>query len=228
MASACELFVKTGDLADRPCVGAQCADGAFGDGADRTTGGSAATEQSSKDDGAASNDGTVEGVTCDGGSVGSDPLNCGTRGHSCLGGACVAGLCQPVMMASFAPIGLLVDPPYVYIYDFGTIERVPSMRRISLASTRDCPHLAGRHEPARGRSHEPLLDDRWRAEQIATIGKDRSNPHVILPTVGEPARGAGVLAIKGQRLYSSEPREYEVDAAAGYALWPLTLPQEPR
>ena len=30
----------------------------------------------------------------------SDPSNCGRCGHSCLGGACVAGACQPVVLAS--------------------------------------------------------------------------------------------------------------------------------
>jgi hypothetical protein len=29
----------------------------------------------------------------------SDPLNCGTCGHDCLGGACMAGQCQPFLLA---------------------------------------------------------------------------------------------------------------------------------
>jgi hypothetical protein len=31
-------------------------------------------------------------------SLASDPLNCGSCGHDCLGGACVAGQCQPVVL----------------------------------------------------------------------------------------------------------------------------------
>ncbi len=36
--------------------------------------------------------------TCDAG-LDSDPMNCGSCGHDCLGGACQAGACQPVALA---------------------------------------------------------------------------------------------------------------------------------
>jgi hypothetical protein len=41
-------------------------------------------------------------MTCDAGAVtpGTDPHNCGTCGHDCLGGACVAGVCQPRVLYS--------------------------------------------------------------------------------------------------------------------------------
>ncbi|HEX7508686.1 MAG TPA: hypothetical protein VF550_18080, partial [Polyangia bacterium] len=42
----------------------------------------------------------------------SDPKNCGTCGHDCLGGACSAGACQPV-----AVTGVLSVPPAVFGVD---------------------------------------------------------------------------------------------------------------
>jgi hypothetical protein len=50
--------------------------------------------------------------------VASDPSNCGACGHSCQGGACLAGACQPVMLAT--PSGghtiqdLAIDDTSVY------------------------------------------------------------------------------------------------------------------
>jgi hypothetical protein len=45
----------------------------------------------------------------------SDSDNCGTCGHQCLGGSCVAGLCQPVTLAAAtAPQGVAVDATNVY------------------------------------------------------------------------------------------------------------------
>jgi hypothetical protein len=222
MASACELFVKTGDLAGTPCTGAEC-DGGGTSGDARPTGngapgdaGGASTDDVT--DGAASDgDGGPTFATCDGGSVGSDPLNCGACGHSCLGGACASGQCQPVMMVPFSPIGLLLDSPYIYIWDYGTIDRVPV----------DATYAPGVDSGValiwQGGMDQLVADPTnlyWTTggapEQIATIGKDRSNPHIIVPTVGDSTRGSGVLAIKGNRLYWSEPREYDLDAAAGY------------
>jgi hypothetical protein len=47
-----------------------------------------------------------------------DPDNCGSCGHSCLGGGCNAGACMPITLASgtnvVGSIGLAVDATYVY------------------------------------------------------------------------------------------------------------------
>jgi hypothetical protein len=47
-----------------------------------------------------------------------DPDNCGSCGHSCLGGGCVAGACTPITLASGAWVvgstGLAIDTIYVY------------------------------------------------------------------------------------------------------------------
>jgi hypothetical protein len=56
------------------------------------------------------------------GDVGSDPSNCGTCGHSCFGGACTNGLCQPFLLAGdpnkntglFSLYGLLLRGSTLY------------------------------------------------------------------------------------------------------------------
>jgi hypothetical protein len=44
----------------------------------------------------------------------TDGNNCGTCGHSCLGGACSAGLCQPVTLATTGGTYLAIDTANVY------------------------------------------------------------------------------------------------------------------
>ena len=57
---------------------------------------------------------------CDG-SFDSDPANCGACGHGCLGGACVAGQCQPVLLATGPqPFSAVVDDTRVYWSTAGT------------------------------------------------------------------------------------------------------------
>ncbi len=45
----------------------------------------------------------------------SDPANCGTCGHDCLGGKCTAGQCQPITLATTSgSVGIAIDSTYVY------------------------------------------------------------------------------------------------------------------
>ena len=46
----------------------------------------------------------------------TDRLNCGACGHSCLGGDCAAGICQPIVLSSAQnfPTGIAVDATNVY------------------------------------------------------------------------------------------------------------------
>jgi hypothetical protein len=50
----------------------------------------------------------------------TSPSNCGRCGHSCQGGACVGGVCQPVVLASgqSSPADLAVDSTSVFWADF--------------------------------------------------------------------------------------------------------------
>jgi hypothetical protein len=52
--------------------------------------------------------------------TGSDPLNCGICGHSCLGGGCADGLCTPVTLIAHlrSPWAIAVTPTAVYAADY--------------------------------------------------------------------------------------------------------------
>jgi hypothetical protein len=50
----------------------------------------------------------------------TDPRNCGTCGHDCLGGTCEAGACRPVVLATGqSPGTLVVDDTHVYWTVYG-------------------------------------------------------------------------------------------------------------
>jgi hypothetical protein len=60
----------------------------------------------------------------------SDGANCGACGHSCLGGACAQGHCQPVTLASGLtnPVSVALDPAQVYFVEStatGTVRSCP-------------------------------------------------------------------------------------------------------
>lgn len=58
----------------------------------------------------------------------NDPAHCGACGHSCGGGACLDGVCQPVKLADVLDPGCLaLDEAHVYVPDAATGEvlRVP-------------------------------------------------------------------------------------------------------
>ena len=52
---------------------------------------------------------------------GNDAKNCGSCGHSCLGGACQAGVCQPVVLATGQnnPPDIAIDATNVYWVTYG-------------------------------------------------------------------------------------------------------------
>jgi hypothetical protein len=55
----------------------------------------------------------------------SDPENCGSCGHGCLGGACTAGLCQPIVLHNGAAHqGLMVDDTHVYFANYELVMRI--------------------------------------------------------------------------------------------------------
>lgn len=58
----------------------------------------------------------VDAGACPGVDLETDGANCGACGHDCLGGACQAGACQPVLVADGqgAGRGILVDDTHVY------------------------------------------------------------------------------------------------------------------
>jgi len=74
-------------------------------------GGEAGTDASSE--GAPTGDGGTDATPpCDESMTASDPNHCGKCGHSCLGGACVAGDCKPAVLATITAttvIGPVLD-----------------------------------------------------------------------------------------------------------------------
>jgi sugar lactone lactonase YvrE len=79
--------------------------------------------------------------------LGSDPNNCGACGHGCLGGNCVAGACQPILLAAGPPgaEGIAVDAVNVYwtvsVPSAGAVDQVGILggSPLTLASHRDTP-----------------------------------------------------------------------------------------
>jgi hypothetical protein len=63
-------------------------------------------------------------------SIQTDPKHCGRCGHDCLGGACLGGLCQPVILAydQGGPRGIGVQAGYVYWHN----ARVGSIMRVAV------------------------------------------------------------------------------------------------
>lgn len=59
-----------------------------------------------------------------------DPFNCGACGHDCLGGACNAGVCAPVVLANDPgePAEITVDDTHVY----WTNEKTGDVRRVAI------------------------------------------------------------------------------------------------
>jgi hypothetical protein len=68
-------------------------------------------------------------LACGGADLSSDPESCGACAHSCQGGACQAGTCLPVMLASgeATPIRLATNGGWLYWTDYGSgeVKRVP-------------------------------------------------------------------------------------------------------
>jgi hypothetical protein len=95
----------------------------------------------------ASLDGASDGAcadglaTCGGAACGTKLLdesaNCGACGHACKGGACLAGVCQPQVIATGLPLprsanvgnGLVIDDKYLYYATGGT---PPQVFKVSL------------------------------------------------------------------------------------------------
>jgi hypothetical protein len=60
--------------------------------------------------------GATGGGDCNGADLTQDDENCGVCNHSCLGGACIASHCAPVILAGslMTPVGVAVDAQAVY------------------------------------------------------------------------------------------------------------------
>jgi len=80
---------------------------------------------------------TTCGSTCS--DLQTDPNNCGTCGHGCLGGTCALGMCQPVSVAgnlASAPTLFGIDSTYLYYYlPSTTVTNTADAYRVSRSAT---------------------------------------------------------------------------------------------
>lgn len=83
-------------------------------GSGTVTASSTGTGTGGKDAGGTGGAGTGGG--CAGADTTTDPMNCGTCGHDCLGSTCASSLCQPTVLASgqSSPAGIAADGTNIY------------------------------------------------------------------------------------------------------------------
>jgi hypothetical protein len=127
-ASSADVGDGPGVDGDAAALDAPPGDGTTADGAVAETGasdsGADATDGAASTDGATSTDGGTDATAGDSGcgDLASDPGNCGACGHSCLGGTCSNGQCQPFLLAGdpnkntglFSLYGLLLRGSTLY------------------------------------------------------------------------------------------------------------------
>jgi hypothetical protein len=113
-AVACDAIIGTRDITLVPADAAVTGDGALPDGEIVLPDGATVLPDGSSflpDGGGGGFDGGCQNASLD-----SDPVNCGRCGHSCLGGGCEAGVCQPFTLVSGQPgaTGIAVDDTGLY------------------------------------------------------------------------------------------------------------------
>src|SRR5690348_6466281 len=105
----------------------------------------------------------------------SDPNNCGVCGHSCLGGACAAGACVPVRLASDQGDSAYGAAWYPYTTDIG--DPLPGPDRLAVDDT-----------------HVYWLNLRGEVMRVPIAGGD---PERVAKTAANPAW----LVLDGQSVY---------------------------
>lgn len=132
--------------------------------------------------------------------------NCGACGHSCGGGTCTAGKCDPVLLTTAdTPSGIALDATNVYY----TLPSSDTVMRIGKDGTcvpaSPCPQLVAQGTGPDVRGPEAILSDGtnvyWTAAAASRIG--------WVPTAGGTVNGfgstgatePGVLAIGGGKLW---------------------------
>jgi len=142
-----------------------------------------------------------------------DPLNCGACGHSCLGGDCKLGKCEPFQLASTSqPSGLAVDKTHVYFTSpsLGNIGRV--QRDGKCMPIAPCPQAfvgAGAGDPLTGQTRGPtaIVSDGtnvyWTADAAGIVVKRAAAlPPGAMTTLGPAvSTNPGYLALGGGKLW---------------------------
>jgi hypothetical protein len=84
-------------------------------------------------DGAAGDGNSEAASSCPGINLASDPKNCGACAHDCLGGACTAGACQPVLIVNdtrIAPRYMVEDSTTLYFSNARSDTLISSVAKV--------------------------------------------------------------------------------------------------
>jgi hypothetical protein len=138
-------------------------------------------------------------AVCDPGAIAQDPHNCGACGHDCLGGACVAGACQPVTLVheSGQPFELAVDAANVYwLNSSGTLESVSKQGGgVSYLATKQ--YNPGSVAVADGTVYFGLYDAYLSVQSVPVGGGN-------LTALGDQGIGGGIIALDAAFVYWTE------------------------
>lgn len=138
--------------------------------------------------------------------------NCGVCGHSCLGGMCVAGRCQPFQLASASfPSGVAVNATDVYF----TFPSVPAIKRVQRDGK--CTPIAPCPQDFAGTAvNDPLLKIRgpsaivanasfvyWTNQANGNLGRRAAAlpPGVILNFGATQSTEPGYLTLTGGKIF---------------------------
>jgi hypothetical protein len=117
--------------------GSGVADGGMDDSTSPGPDGAGDTGAVGQDSGGTLKDGSSDVVGAETGcaaDVMTDSANCGSCGHSCLGGMCKSGQCQPITLATTSgAIGIAIDTTYVYFAN--TQSGTSGIYKVSKSST---------------------------------------------------------------------------------------------
>jgi hypothetical protein len=140
----------------------------------------------------------------------TDPANCGACGHSCQGGTCDAGKCQPFQVMSVtSPRGVAVDAQYVYVTAGDAVRRAGHDGKCGLDASvcpQDFASVALGDSFVRVRGAGAVVSDGttvvWIAEAAATVQSKLAAGGAITGPWG-PASGAapGTLTLAGGKVW---------------------------
>ena len=140
----------------------------------------------------------------------TNALHCGACGHSCLGGPCLAGKCQPFQLASASnPSGLAVDAKDVY-FSFPSVPAIQKVQRDGKCTpSAPCPKdFAGSalNDPlTQIRGPSAIVSDGtnvlWTNQAIGNIGKRAAAGGAIVNFGIAGSTEPGYLALGGGKIF---------------------------
>lgn len=139
--------------------------------------------------------------------VQNDASQCGACGHSCLGGACTAGACGPVvLLANGGNVGndIAVDATSIY-WTARSGSLGGSVMRANKDGSGATPLISGITCPSDGGPSRIAIDDdhvyvtNYRCDNVMRVGKDGTGPTTLLTF--PPGSGADYVVVSDDRIY---------------------------